>query len=743
ALENLRSINAIVNTMPNPVFFKDDEFRYCFFNQAFEDFVGVRKEILIGNIAADIADRENCSEYERSDRIIVETKKFYSYESKIKHADGTMRDAVFYKSPIFSADGAFRGIVGVILDISERKKMEEALSLFKHVVEQSPTSIVMTDRAGVIEYINPHFTALTGYSQDEAVGKNPRILKSGLMNQYVYSDLWQKISSGGEWRGELLNRKKDGSLYWEYTSISSIRNAEGEISHYIGVKEDISERKMMESALKDSEVSLKALLNAITDPLVLIGSDGTVVALNDAVAAEIGIPAGDIIGKNGEHLIPGGSRPDQLVAIEEVFRTGRPLRREDEIGGRIYDTFLYPVRREGGAVHRVAVYHKDITEHRKNADLLRKLVEKAERARDDAEKANRQKSNFLSAMSHEIRTPLNAIIGMTDLSLLTDSDLEKLNYLHTVKDSALHLLSVINDVLDFSKLESGKFVISRSAVDIRKETAAALAIFTNDAKAKGVSLVMNIDSSVPPLVTGDGAAFRQILINLAGNAVKFTEKGSVTADIRAEEDSDGKSILIKGSVTDTGIGIPEERMPLIFESFTRAQAYTGSRYGGSGLGLSISRNLAELMGGTITASSTMGQGSVFYLRIPFLRFTGESVPEKTAVAHLPHNLSILVAEDNLINVKFISIVMRKLGHTLSVAEDGRKALSMLSEHDYDLVLMDIEMPEMDGFEVTTRLRAGEAGRNQNIPVLALTAHAVAEIQDRCQDAGMDGYITKP
>lgn len=736
-MENLSNITSIINTIPNPVFYKDEEFRYAFFNSAFEEFVGYSKEELVGKKSSEIADADLAVSYDESDWIVANTKQTYSHESQVKHSDGTRHDVLFYKSPILTRYGSLRGIVGIILDITERKRIELELSKFKQAVEQSPTSIVMTDREGNIEYVNPKFTSLTGYTFLEIRGKNPRILKSGQTPREEYLKMWTSIMAGKEWHGEFHNRKKNGDLYWEAASVSAIKNPAGAIAGFIAIKEDITGRKRLEATLMQNEQLVTSLLDSLGDPAILVNADGAISALNEPAASWFSLSKQECIGKNLFALLPWVVSEDRASIFRKVVENGDgPFLFEKTIGDRYFETTIYPVRSASGGVSNVAIYAKEVTQHKKNEELLRELV-------DRAEQANREKSNFLATMSHEIRTPLNAIIGMTDLTLMTDSDIERLDYLHTVKDSAIHLLSVINDVLDFTKMETGKFELKNETFSLLKVAESVIMLMRGDAQVRGLSMKLEVSQGLPPLLSGDGAAYKQILINLVGNAVKFTEQGGVFVDISHRTAADGRVIVVT-HVTDTGIGIPPERMGIIFESFTRANSYTGSKYGGSGLGLSICRNLTRLMKGEISATSVPGKGSEFTVEIPFGIVEEPKKKDRGSADAMPKKkLDVLVAEDNLVNVKFMTIVLGKLGYDYDVAGNGIDAIRWSEKRRYDVILMDVEMPEMDGLEATRRIRSDAASLNKDTPVIALTAHAVVDVQDRCMEAGMNGFITKP
>jgi len=378
----------------------------------------------------------------------------------------------------------------------------------------------------------------------------------------------------------------------------------------------------------------------------------------------------------------------------------------------------------------------------------KRVEEELKVAIDKAESASREKSRFLASMSHEIRTPMNAIIGMTDLALMAETRDERLDYLATVKDSATHLLTIINDILDFSKTESGKLTLEYNDFDLHRLLEGVVKTFSFEADSKDLYLKLNIGDVDCRYVKGDPSRLKQVLINITGNAFKFTHEGGITINLDQITDNAASKEYLSFSIQDTGIGIPKEQTESIFDSFSQAERKTTRLYGGTGLGLAISKRIVGLMDGDIRVESEAGQGSTFYFTIPF--YPGIR-PEEKDSTNTPEKLNptskklmILLAEDNPVNIRVTSIVLNKLGHSMAIATNGNAALERLKQSSFDLVLMDIEMPEMNGIEAATLIRSGKAGiENAEIPIIAMTAHVLDEIAVKCKEAGMNHSISKP
>jgi signal transduction histidine kinase/CheY-like chemotaxis protein len=388
-----------------------------------------------------------------------------------------------------------------------------------------------------------------------------------------------------------------------------------------------------------------------------------------------------------------------------------------------------------------------LSEHGRN---LERMVDQRTReladAKVKAEEATKLKSQFLANMSHEVRTPLNAIIGLTDLVLETELLPDQKDHLELIRGSSGSLLRILNDILDFSKIEAGKLDIEVAPFHLVNEIKSAVVPFTIAAEEKGIAFELEIEKDIPTRVLGDAARIKQVIMNLVGNSVKFTERGGVQVSVRSEP-KNASEFEMQIRIQDTGIGIPKDKLKDIFQAFVQADGSTTRRFGGTGLGLSICQQLVELMEGGLSVESEYGKGSCFTVRIPFRLAPELSTPTVTISTVEPARtippLQILLAEDNSVNQLLAVRLLEKRGHTVSCVQDGNEALDLLSKVKFDLVLMDVQMPNLGGLEATRILRDRERTTGKRIPVIAMTAHAMKGDREACLDAGMDGYVSKP
>ena len=668
--QQLYFTQTLLDAIPNPVYFKDEEGRYLGCNKSYEEFRGITKEDFIGKCVLDIAVPEDAEALHAIDLKLLSGSGGLQYETSLLLNNGIRRDVIFHKACFYKITGEPAGLIGVVQDVTaiknakltikkqneelEQKIIERTRSLedaneklvtinrelelrrreaesthkklqqLSSAVVNSPVTVLIADCLGNIEYVNPKFTEITGYLPEEVIGQNPRILNAGTQPKELYRELWATILDGRVWCGDFCNKKKNGDMYWEHASISPIRDENGSITHFVAIKEDVTEQKRIAS---------------------------------------------------------------ELVT-----------------------------------------------------------------ARDAANAATRSKSEFLANMSHEIRTPLNAIIGFSALTLKTNLPPRQLDYVRKIHTAGELLLNIINDILDFSKIEAGRLVMERIPFMLKPALANIIDILQQKALDKQLCLSVEISPEVAHCLIGDPHRLSQIILNLLSNAIKFTEHGEIlleTSLLTRQSDR----VRLKFSVHDSGIGISSENIEKLFQPFTQADGSTTRRFGGTGLGLSISKQLVDMLGGEIWCESRPGKGSSFCFTAWFGIGDSRDVEQCAYVGNTSggrkgssYNFSgscILLVEDNEINQQLAIELLKGTGATVHLAANGKEAVSMISgaKTFYDLVLMDIQMPVMDGYEATLIIRSDI--RFASLPIIAMTAHAMQDEQEKIIQVGMNACISKP
>ena len=640
---------------------------------------------------------------------------------------------------------------------------QEQLVLFSEAVEQSGNSIVITDNAACIQYVNPHFTQVTGYTREEALGQNPRILKSGYQDETVYRELWQTLSRHETWKGTLHNRKKNGELYWEEATISPIVNDQGEVTHYIAIKEDISDRIAITQQLKEETAKLNLIVEHAALCLI-IALEERISWINAYGKAMFGYwEEDDIVGRDIELLFP-----DHETFVE--FR--RDINRQAQ--DKEHRKAELQLKKKSGSLFWCALSCRQMTDEKSRRGAIwvieditdRKHREQSlEKARQEAESANSFKTQMLRHVSHDIRTPLHGIIGALELLQTTSLNQVQDKLVSTSFSAATFLLNLLNTLLDLSKIEAGQMILENRPFSIRLLLAEIEEYFINQAEEKQLAFTITVQDQVPETLIGDPLRIKQILINLIGNSFKFTDRGAVTVTVEAQSRDD--KWLLTFVVQDTGIGIHTKKLQNLFDAFTQADNSISRRYGGTGLGLSITRELCLLMQGSISCTSQPGQGTTFTVTL-----SCAATPEQTAdqIAGKPpadaptgHSLAILVVDDSQANREILEMMLVLENHQVMVATNGLEALRQLAQHRFDLVFLDMQMPVMNGLTTATVIRDYEKGnqghhsdlepdldkalqqrlRGSHTLLIALTANTMREDRDQCLAAGMDDFLNKP
>jgi len=753
-------------------------------------------------------------------------------------------------------------------------------------VEQAADSIVITNTAGKIQYVNPAFTLMTGYTKEEAAGQNPRILKSGQQSAAFYEELWSTILSGRVWKGEVTNRRKDGSIYEEEMRIAPLRESNGAITGYIAIKHDVTEKW----ADEEKQAFLAAIVENSEDAIIACTPAGIIRTFNSGAEAVFGYSSKEMIGQHMSMLVP----PDRLTTLERVAQrllqgqgfsqyeglclrkdgcsmqvsvTGFPIKNSAEEvvaisasvrditerklaeakleeardqSAKLQETVLRLELEKTNDLHRLilsaageGIYGVDAdglitfanpaaaamfgytveeligmpqhaTTHHSHPDgtifpeeacliykalhdgqvhycdsevfwkrdgtsfpvaytctpilqagksigavvVFQEISERKRRERADA--ANLAKSRFLAHMSHEIRTPMNGVIGMNQLILETDLTPEQRRYVEVAQYSGQTLLALIDDILDLSKIEAGKIALENLSFNLNQTLESVLRLLSVQASAKSLHIDLHVSQDIPEILNGDARRLQQVLTNLCGNSIKFTERGGITLNAELESLND-RTATVRFAVIDTGIGIHPDQATTLFSPFVQADTSTTRRYGGTGLGLAISKQLVEMMGGTIGVKSRKGQGSTFFFTVDFAIEVPEerqpaagqredTAPATRGNAPLGHGQRILVAEDNSTNREVILAQLKKLGYKADAVSNGAEAVEAVRYGGYDLVLMDCEMPFMDGYEATRHIHHSI---HPLIPIIALTASAMPPARERCLSEGMDDYLAKP
>ena len=721
------------------IYMLDVEGRITSWNAGAERITGYAADEMLGRPVAIFQLPEDVArgEPQRELAIAAETGRFEAEAWRLRK-DGSRFWANVVIDAVRRPDGRLIGFAKVTRDITERRRIQRALeeseARFRLVIEGVvDNAIVMLDTEGVVTGWNSGAERIMGYRPEEAIGLP--IARFHLDEDATAGEpsrLLAIAAAAGSYHVEDWRRRKDGSRFWASLVVDALRSADGQLLGYAQIMRDITERTL-------EEEQRQLLVDAAPNGMLIFSDAGEVTLANIRAEQIFGYPRGGLRGQDVEALFPSGAIRGELPSPQALrhARSIGPVAIGRELAGRRRDgsevpleVALSPIETPRGRV--VAASVVDITERKIAEHLLQE-------AKEAAEAATRAKSEFLAGMSHEIRTPMNGVIGFSDLLLATPLDDQQRRMVLLQRDAGRSLLAIINDILDLSKIESGRLDLEQVPVSPAALADGALAIISNEAATKRLALTLQLDTGVPRWVLGDPTRLRQVLLNLLSNAVKFTEAGAVS--LRVGHQPDG---ALRFEVRDTGIGIGAEQQGRLFQPFTQLDRSTTRRFGGTGLGLAICKRLVEAMpGGEIGVESRAGAGSVFW----FVVSLPETVPapepsDKPRATQASQGRRILVVEDIKMNQLIVETLLRDAGHEVTVVEDGKAGIEAARAGDYDLVLMDMEMPVMGGIEATRHIR-GLGGRPGAVPIVALTANAMGSEAERCRAAGMNDYLTKP
>jgi PAS domain S-box-containing protein len=676
----------------------------------------------------------------------------------VSRPDGARVWLLVTAHPLHDAAGRVAQIIYSFMDITTRKEAEEALRRSegrrRALIAAAPIAICTTDAQHRFTAVNDAYCALTGYARDELVGAEPRRLFPAEQYAALQTGFDRRFAQDAREPVEHVLHTKGGERRTVLIGGVTVTGPEGQPERLTFVL-DMTDRKRAEEELRQSAQTFRTLIEAAPVGITMSDQHGRRVEANDAFCALSGYARDELIGEEVAEIYDAEQREELMASLRTRRALGVDERQEYTLitkGGKRRTILATGTTVQGsdGQPHRL-VFVVDITERQQMEEALRQANADLEQANAHLEQANRAKSAFLATMSHEIRTPMNGVIGLTSLLLGTPLTSQQREYVSAIHASGDALLTLIGDILDLAKIEAGQLTLERQPLDLRHLVQEVVTVFRAPARTMGLRLDAHVDPAVPPALEGDSLRLRQVLLNLAGNALKFTDQGAVHLRVALIEES-ATDVLVRLEVRDTGIGIAPEVQEHLFAPFTQADSSTTRRYGGTGLGLAIAKQLMALMGGEIGVESTPGAGSTFWVTLRLARgraaedgHAARATIDEVEAKPAGRRGRILVAEDNAINQLVVVRQLESLGYEVQTVETGRQAVEAVQQGQYDLVLMDLHMPEMDGFAATAAIRQQEraAGQERRLPIVALTADALAGDAEKSLAVGMDDHLSKP
>ncbi|MBC7690862.1 MAG: PAS domain S-box protein [Methylotenera sp.] len=755
--EHQDRLQGILDHAPDVIFVKSLDGRVLLANQQYENTFGLVQGQIVGKTDHEIFPKEIADKFVENDQKVLKSGRVIREDELTPHAEGHhVHSSV--KFPIRNAEGKIIAIGGISSDVTEQRKMEQAETQLR-VREQAAAAIhengtrlraifdsafdaiVGVDEQGMLMDWNPRAEEIFGWKFSEVVGRKFSDLIIPEKYRGAHEKGMQHFLDTGE--RPALNRsieieaiRQSGEIFPIQLSVSRIKTRDG--CTFTAFISDITERNRTTDALK-------ALIASSPLATFVVGKDSKVQLWNPASERIFGWTAEEAIGKP-LLFVPPESQSASAELLKRLFQgekiIGEEARRlKKDRTEIIVNISAVPLLDAENHTYGILAILSDITAQKKNEEDLIK-------ARDLADKATQAKSEFLANMSHEVRTPINGVVGMTGLLLDTKLTDEQKEYAETIRSSADSLLTVINDILDFSKIEAGKLDIEVVEFNLEELLQNIERNLSFSARRKGLKLLKATSADQKfTHFKGDPTRIGQILTNLVNNAIKFTAQGHVIIEANQELLAPGL-VKLRFEISDTGIGIPQEALSRMFQAFSQADGSTSRRFGGTGLGLSISKQLTELMGGEIGVRSKINEGSTFWFTLtlqPVNEINSVLTPELVSTRREEDDrpVRILLAEDNMVNQKIAIRMLERAGYRVDAVANGLEVMDALRVAPYDLILMDCQMPEMDGYQATRMIRASQTLEARDIPIIAMTANAMSGDRDRCLEAGMSDYVSKP
>jgi PAS domain S-box-containing protein len=670
--------------------------------------------------------------------------KVWHGEVRNKATDGTLYWVAATVVPFLDSQGRPYQYISLRTDITAQKAMEAEIvsrgRMLENIMDTLGEGVYLLDGEGRCTYVNQEAQSLLGWTQQELQGEilhdviHPTHADGSPMNRCECPmHLHTQDNEVYRSESEVFTRKDGGKFPIAIVAAPIVEG--GRITGSVAAFQNISQRKITEEELRQSDLKQRMLIDNAADAVIIATQFGEMVYVNELTVALIGHTQAELIGVSIFTLFPASFLDEFQRSLEPQLRsTGRvsmEVEFSDKRGQKVPLELNAAVLPDGN----VYISCRDITQ-RKEVEAALLL------AKETAEATSKAKSDFLATMSHEIRTPMNGIIGMTELALDTDLDAEQRDYLGMVKSSADSLLTIINDILDFSKIESGKMELETVEFDLRSLISSTTKLLAVRAQQKGLELIYELDDAIPDTLLGDPGRLRQVLTNLLGNAIKFTDKGEISVRVKLQQ-RQGETFQLCFEVMDQGIGIAPEKLASIFEAFTQADTSTTRKYGGTGLGLAISSQLVTAMGGRLIVQSELGRGSVFSFESTFARGSTQYLAPSTVELA---GVSVLIVDDNATNLRLLSQLLHKWGMNPTSAGSAMQALELATlahrdGHAFRLVLLDAMMPEVDGFELAERLQ--KAPEMSGAVMMMLSSAGMRGDAQRCRELGVLAYLTKP